>query len=131
MPGEGIRSENYRPIHLEPIAHEFPDLTLIIAHLGVCWTEEAATLCRMFPNIFADLSGRSDGWRASKSIDWFTRTLYWDTAHRKILFGSDVHADELEVTLQHQLGIMRDMGWGTEQVQDVLCRNARRIMGSA
>ena len=127
MPGQSIRSENYRPIHLEPIAHEFPHLRMICAHLGVCWNDEAAALCRMFPNIHADLSGRVDGWRSSKSIDWFRAMLYWPSAHRKILFGSDVHADEIETTLQDHLRIFRDMGWSDEQIADVMCGNARRL----
>lgn len=128
MRGMGIRSENCRPIHLEPIAQEFTDLTLIAAHLGVCWNEEAATLCRICPNIHADLSGRLDGWRSSRSIEWFRRTLYWPTAHRKILFGSDVHADEIESTLGDQRRIFRQMGWSEEQRADVFGGNAKRIL---
>ena len=130
MPGHGIRSENYRPIHLEPVAQQFPDLTLICAHLGVCWTEEAAALCRMFPNIYADLSGRNDGWRSGKSIDWFKEMLFWAGAHEKILFGSDVHADEMGDTLEDYLRILRGMGWSESQIADVLANNARRIFGA-
>lgn len=129
MPGEGIRSENCRPIHLEPIAHEFLDLPLIAAHLGVCWTEEAAALCRICPNIYADLSGRVDGWRSAMPIERFSQLLYWSEAHTKILFGSDVHADELPQTLEHQLSILRRMGWNEQQIQNVLRNNARRLFG--
>lgn len=67
MAGEGIRSENYRPIHLEAIACEVPDLRMICAHLGVCWNKEAATLCRMCPNstqIFP--AGPTAGGRANR-----------------------------------------------------------------
>ena len=128
MPGQGIRSENCRPIHLEPIAHEFPDLKMIAAHLGVCWNEECATLCRICPNIYADLSGRADGWRSSKPIAWFKQTLYWPEAHRKILFGSDVHADEIQQTLDDHLRIFRDMGWNPQQIDNVLQGNARRLL---
>ena len=129
MPGEGIRSENYRPIHLEPIAHEFPDLSLIAAHLGVCWAEEAATLCRMVPNIYADLSGSLSGWRAGKSPQWWREMLYWPEAHEKIVFGSDVHADELEQTIESQRQVLAALGLNQDQAEDFFRDNARRIFG--
>ena len=131
MPGQGIRSENYRPIHLEPIAHEFPGLRMICAHLGVCWNEEAATLCRIFPNIYADLSGRVDGWRSGKPIEWFKEIFFWPEAHKKILFGSDVHSDEIPTTLEDHGRIFTALGWSNEQIADVLQGNARRIMTEA
>ncbi|MCC6681883.1 MAG: amidohydrolase family protein [Phycisphaeraceae bacterium] len=124
-----IRSENYRPIHLEPIAHVFPGLKMIIAHMGVCWNDEAATLCRMCSNIWADMSGRVDGWRSSKSIEWFKQLLYWPEAHRKILFGSDVHADEIDKTLEHHITIFQQMGWNESQIKDILHLNAVRLIG--
>jgi hypothetical protein len=127
MPGQGIRSENYRPIHLEPIAHEFPDLRMICAHLGVCWNDEAAAICRMCPHIYADLSGRVDGWRSSKPVDWWRQTLYWPDAHRKILFGSDVHSDEIGASLEDHRRILADLGWTSDQVRNVLSANARQL----
>jgi len=131
MPGEGIRSENYRPIHLEPIAQEFPDLVLIAAHLGIPWHDEAASVCRICSNVYADLSGRSDGWRSSKTPEWFRRILYWDQADRKILFGSDVHLDELAETIEDHRKIFEWLGWGAEQRANAFCKNARRIFGTS
>ena len=127
MPGQGFRSENCRPIYLESIAQEFPQLKMICAHLGVNWNEEAAAVCRICDNVYADLSGRVDGWRSSKPIDWFRQILYWPTAHKKILFGSDVHADEMETTLTDHRRIFSEMGWTADQIQDVLCNNAQSL----
>lgn len=129
LPGEGIHSEFCRPIHLEPLAHEFPDLQMICAHLGVCWNDEAATMCRVFPNIHADLSGRVDGWRRSRSPEWFRQTFFWPDAHRKILFGSDVHIDEVGETLRDYERLLGEMGWGEEQREAVFSGNAKRILG--
>lgn len=128
MPGEGIRSENYRPVHLEPIAHAFPELRMIAAHLGVCWHEEAATVCRMCPHVYADLSGRVDGWRSAKSAAWFREIFYWPGAHRKLLFGSDVHADEMDACVEDYGRVLDALGWNDEQVQDVMEGNAKRIV---
>ena len=127
MPGAQFRSHHCRPVYLESIAQEFPDLKMICAHLGVCWTEEAATICRICENIYADLSGRVDGWRSSKSVAWFQQTLFWPTAHEKILFGSDVHADEIEATIADHLRIFRDMGWSPAQIAAVFSDNAQKL----
>lgn len=128
MPGEGIRSKNCRPISLESIAQDFPRLKIICAHFGGCWTEEAAGICRIFPNIYADLSGRVNGWRNSKSLEWFQLTLYWKEAHLKILFGSDVHAAEISQTIDDHLRILRGIGWSESQLADVFSNNAKRLM---
>ena len=130
MPGAGFRSHHCRPVYLESIAQEFPHLTMICAHLGVCWTEEAATICRICKNIYADLSGRVDGWRSSKSLDWFRQTLYWPNAHEKILFGSDVHANEIEATIRDHRRIFTGMQWNDLQMTAVFSENARRLFAS-
>lgn len=129
LPGERVSSARCRPIMLDPIANEFPSLNLIIAHLGICWAEEAATLCRIYPNIFADLSGRVDGWLSSKSIDWFREILYWPEAHQKILFGSDVHRSEIQETLTRQTGILKGLRWPSDQIENVMYNNAKDIFG--
>ncbi|MGH9341443.1 MAG: amidohydrolase family protein [Acidobacteriota bacterium] len=129
LPGRRLSSARCRPVMLDPIANEFPSLKMIIAHLGVCWGEEAAALCRIYPNIYADLSGRVDGWISSKSIDWFREMLYWPEAHRKIVFGSDVHYSQIEITLQKQTGILQQLGWPPDQIENVFYHNAREVFG--
>ena len=130
MPGAGIWSENYRPMHVERIAHDFPQLKIICAHLGVGFNEEAATLCRICPNIHADLSGRVGGWRSGRSPQWFSQTFYWPTAHKKILFGSDVHCQELAQTIDDHRRILAAMGWTGPRIDDVMGQNARQMIGS-
>ena len=48
-----------RPAHLDQIAAEFPDLTIVIGHLGHPWTEEAIATAERRPNICLDTSGRA------------------------------------------------------------------------
>lgn len=129
LPGQRLSSARCRPILLDPIASELPALKIIIAHLGICWGEEAATLCRIYPNIYADLSGSIRGWRSGKTVDWFKEMLYWPDAHRKILFGSDVHLAEMEIALKDQVGIFQKMGWSADMIDCVLHQNARQVFG--
>jgi predicted TIM-barrel fold metal-dependent hydrolase len=109
------------------VAQEYPELKIILAHLGVCWGEEAATLCRIHKNVYADLSGKVDGWMSSKPVEWFREMFFWRDAHKKILFGSDVHCDELEETLLNQTKVFRELGWGGEQIDRVFSVNAREL----
>jgi predicted TIM-barrel fold metal-dependent hydrolase len=126
-PGEGVSSARMRPIFLDTIANEFPRLNMIIAHCGIHWLEESAVLARIIPTIYVDISGKVDGWRKPKSIEFFRELFYWEGAHRKILFGSDVHHRELEETLEDQMRIFKGIGFTGEKLDFVLARNAEKI----
>lgn len=129
MVGERVHSDRCRPIHVEAIVNEFPDLKVILAHLGTgAWAEEACALMRIHPNVYADMSGRIDGWRSSKPISWFQQMLYWPAAADKLVFGSDVHYKEMDETLQDHLRILREMEWDHEQTQKFLRSNALKLL---
>ena len=128
-PGEGISSAKMQPIMLDTIANEFPDLKMVIAHLGTESHEQAAALARILPNIYVDLSGKVTGWRSSKSIDFFKEAFYWQDAHEKVLFGSDVHVSELKLTYEDQRRIFSGIGWTTGQQNAVFGGNAAALLG--
>jgi predicted TIM-barrel fold metal-dependent hydrolase len=125
MKGERVSAERTRPIHVEAIANELPDLKIILTHMGGVWAEEVCGLMRIYPNIHADMSGRLDGWRKGKPIEWFKEMLFWHGAPDKLLFGSDVHVTELVETVSHQVSIIHEMGWGSESQGKFLYENAK------
>lgn len=127
MKGERVSAERTRPVHVEAIVNELPDLKVILAHLGGVWAEEACGLARIYANVYVDLSGRLDGWRSAKPIAWFNEMLYWPGASDKVVFGSDVHARELAETLEHQVSITRAMGWDAVKERKFLYENAQRL----
>ncbi len=45
-----------RAIHVEPVAMKFPDLTMVMAHMGHPWFEDAIAVARKQPNVFLDQS---------------------------------------------------------------------------
>jgi uncharacterized protein len=45
-----------RPIYVEPVAQRFPDLKLIIAHMGHPWYEDAIAVIRKQPNVYGEIS---------------------------------------------------------------------------
>ncbi len=125
-----LSAERTRPIYVETIAHAYPDLSIILAHMGVVWAEEACGLARMFPNIYLDMSGRLDGWRAGKSLDWFREMLFWPDAASKLLFGSDVHVEELPEAIAQQQRIVRGIGWRSEEERKFLFDNAATLFAT-
>ena len=128
-PEEDISSVRMMPILLEPVAQAFPQLKIIIAHLGTTYTKEAAALARIFPNIYVDLSGKIDGWRSSTTIEEFKKLFYWKGADSKILYGSDVHYDELEQAIKDYERIFDGLGFDREQVQNIFFANAKMLLG--
>jgi len=48
-----------RAIHIEPVAMQYPDLTMIMAHMGHPWYEECVVVARKQPNVFCEVSALS------------------------------------------------------------------------
>ncbi len=48
--------DSSRPVWIAEAALKFPEVKMIIAHLGVDWWPEAVMACRMLSNVYVDLS---------------------------------------------------------------------------
>ena len=80
--------KNSMPVFLDDVANDFPDLKLIIAHLGMPWVEETCALMQKNPNIYADVASIAP----NSSPQYMFRCLL--TAKDlgvidKVLYGSD------------------------------------------
>lgn len=53
----GAKMEFARPYLLDEVAREFPDLRLVISHLGHPWVEETIVLLGKHANVYADVGG--------------------------------------------------------------------------
>lgn len=74
------------PLALEDVAMEFPDLTMIVAHLGHPWEEDLVALIRKAPNMYADISAcHYRPWRYWQAM----ATAYEYGVTHKLLLGSD------------------------------------------
>jgi uncharacterized protein len=82
--GGGIKLEYSRPIYLDEVAIQFPDMSIIMAHPSFPWQEEALSVCQHKPNVYIDLSGWSPKY-FSQSLIRYANTLI----KNKVLFGSD------------------------------------------
>jgi uncharacterized protein len=74
------------PLQLEDIAMDFPDLKMIIAHLGHPWETDTVVLMRKCPNLYTDISAvHYRPWRYWQAM---ATALEYGVVH-KILLGSD------------------------------------------
>ncbi|MBA7490981.1 hypothetical protein ES702_01525 [subsurface metagenome] len=108
-----------RPAYLDTIARAFPKLTLVGAHLGNPWYEEACEVARWNPNVYFDLSGST---LKKKKPSFFKEILWWtgkQTFHyeglggkgpfEKIVFGGDVPCELIEDVLNDYRKLLDDL----------------------
>jgi hypothetical protein len=74
------------PLQLEDIAMDFPDLRMIIAHLGHPWETDVMVLIRKCPNLYTDISAvHYRPWRYWQAL---VTAMEYGVEH-KLLPGSD------------------------------------------
>lgn len=82
--GAGFKLEYSRPLHVDRVAAEFPDVNFVLAHFGWPWHEEAIAIALQKANVYVDLSGWSPK---------YVPELVWKYAQgplqSRVLFGSD------------------------------------------
>jgi len=123
-----INNNRQRPIYLDTIARAFPDMTLIGAHFGNPWYDEAGMACRWNPNLYFDLSGSTLKKKSAQALGellwWTPTTRYKDPLGRhaweKIVFGADVHAREIDDVLGDYNRVMAELELDPELREKVL-----------
>lgn len=118
--GAGVRLGHCRPILLDDVAAEFPDLTIIMAHPAWPWHEEQLSVALHKPNVYLDLSGWSPKY-FPPSIVQYANTLLQD----KMLFGSDYPV----ISPERWLRDFEAAPFKDEVRPKILLENARRILG--
>jgi uncharacterized protein len=114
-----------RAIHIEPVAMKYPDLTMIMAHMGHPWYEEAIVVARKQPNVFLE-----------QSALFYRPWQYWNILicaeeygiTDKIYFGTDFPFARVEESVTGLLTI-NDQLEGTS-LPRVSAETMDRILGS-
>lgn len=90
------------PLQLEDIAMDFPDLKMIIAHLGHPWEQDMVALIRKCPNVYTDISAvHYRPWRYWQAM---VTAMEYGVAH-KILLASDFPS----ATITHVINGLRNV----------------------
>src|SRR5574337_145261 len=68
-----LLSRMAQPVHLDEVAADFPQTTIIMAHVGLCWWEEALSIAWHKPNVVLERTCLSPA-------PWLVRTpAPWDS----------------------------------------------------
>ncbi|MCE2528247.1 MAG: amidohydrolase [Acidimicrobiia bacterium] len=98
------------PLLLEDVAMAFPDLRMIIAHLGHPWEEDVIALIRKTPNMYADISAvHYRPWRYWQAM---VTAMEYGVTH-KLLLASDYPSGTLSNVINGLRGI-NDIVEGTK-----------------
>lgn len=117
--GRGLRLGLSRPLLLDGVAADFPDLQIIMAHPSVPWQDEALAIAVHKPNVWIDLSG----WRPKyfpPELVRYANTLIRD----RVLFGTDFPL----LTPDRWLGDAGQAGFKPEVMPGILRDNAARLL---
>jgi predicted TIM-barrel fold metal-dependent hydrolase len=82
--GPLMPSEVGRPIYLDQVALDFPELTIVGGHIGYPWTDEALAVATKHENVFIDTSAYVPK-RYPAALVEFMR----GHGRRKVLFGTN------------------------------------------
>jgi len=117
--GGGYKLKYARPLHIDDVAAEFPDLTIIMAHPAVPWQEEQLAVVLHKGNVYMDLSGCALKYLRPVMTQYDT-TLLQD----KVLFGSDYPLLQPERWLRD----FETLEMKPDVRQKILLENARKLL---
>lgn len=122
-PGAGGTKIRYsHPRFLDDVGADFPGLTLIAAHFGFPWYEEALAIALHKSNVYIELSGWAPGYLPPPVKREAGRRLSGRT-----LFGSDYPF----IPLDRWFAEFEDLGYGDEAKRRILHDNAAALLGLA
>ena len=85
-----MKAKYARPIFVDSVAAEFPDLKLVMAHVGLCWWEEALALAGSKWNLSVDFSGWQRTFLNSpKDVYLMLRHALNEIGPWRVMFGTD------------------------------------------
>jgi predicted TIM-barrel fold metal-dependent hydrolase len=84
LTGPLCSSETGRPLHIERVALDFPDLKIVCGHIGYPWQQEMIAIATKFPNVYIDTSAYKSK-RYPPELVSYLKT----NGRGKVMFGSN------------------------------------------
>lgn len=116
--GPLMPSEVGRPLYLDQVALDFPDLTIVGGHIGYPWTDEAIAVATKHENVYIDTSA----YTVKRYPDQLVAFMKGH-GRTKVLFGTNYPM----IMPQHALKGLQDLGLEAEAADMFLSGNAKRI----
>jgi predicted TIM-barrel fold metal-dependent hydrolase len=77
------------PRHIDVVAADFPELTIIMSHGGYPWVLEAVLLAWKYPNVYLELGAHRPKYLAAPGTGWEPLLRFGQTTIKeKVLFGT-------------------------------------------
>ncbi|HEY6017240.1 MAG TPA: amidohydrolase family protein, partial [Gaiellaceae bacterium] len=118
--GGGVRLKYSNPMHVDDVAVDFPELTIVLAHPSFPWQDEAISVALHKRQVYIDLSGWSPKYFPPQLVQ-YANTLLKD----RVLFGSDYPM----ITPDRWLADFEQAGFRDEVRPLILKENAARLLG--
>ena len=118
--GGGMLLKYSDPLHLDQVAADFPDMTVIMAHPAVPFTDVALSIAGHKPNVYMDLSGWGPRYLPANLVRQASNLL-----KDKLLFGTDFPA----LTPERWMADFDTLDVKPEVRPLILKGNASRVLG--
>lgn len=116
--GPLMPSEVGRPIYLDQVAIDFPELTIVGGHIGYPWTDEAIAVATKHEHVYIDTSAYTAERYPAALVDYMK-----GHGRRKVLFGSNY-----PMIMPHKaLEALDTLGFDAETKALFLAGNAQRV----
>lgn len=116
--GPLMPSEVGRPIYLDQVALDFPELVIVAGHIGYPWTDEAIAVTTKHQNIYIDTSAYTVKRYPDQLVEYLR-----GHGRRKVLFGTNYPM----MTPEKALAGLEGLGLDDEAKALFLHGNARRV----
>jgi predicted TIM-barrel fold metal-dependent hydrolase len=120
--GHGLQLGLSNPMLLDPIAANFPELQVVMAHPSVPWQDEALSVATHKHNTWIDLSGWRPKYFPAKLVQYANSVL-----KSRVLFGTDFPL----LTPDRWLADAKGTDLKPDVMPGILKENAARLLGLA
>jgi uncharacterized protein len=120
------------PLLMDEIAIRYPDLKIIMAHVGHPWQVDTCVVIRKHPNVYADIS--ANFYRPYSFWEQMIKATEWNVLD-KLLFGTDFPVTTVQESIDGLRNINRIVE-GTrlpriseEKIEQIIHRDALALLG--
>lgn len=119
-----------RPVFLERVAENYPDMKIIVAHLGGKFFEDLLPLMARCDNVYTDCSALQ-GWLPSEPDQVYNRLqLVAEKFPERMVFGSDFPLYEVRFSTMQFIKMINEGVWASDKVKEgLLGGNMARMLG--
>lgn len=119
------------PLHVDEVASTYPEMKIVIAHLGNPWTMDAAEVIYKNENVHADISGlllAGSNYYEQQIKDTASRiseAIHYIGDAKRIIFGSDWPFSRIDDTIR----LVQMLDIGEDDRDKILGANASSLFG--